>query len=372
MAGETLRFAAQEGVAAQDWATWTEALQFVTLKTPSGDAYLRVDDESRTLDAEGRAIVFDGALFSETGSYSFVFHAAGYADKSASVAIKKPAPAILPPADAKIGVPPVFEFDDASYQDGLTVYVRTPDGADAMLPTNRIDRTRPGSVLIGAACFDLDAPAIDAPGSYKFSFVNNRFEPGTVEVTVSFAPGLGPAPADVDANDWYYNAACYVTGEGLFDAYDAADAFGGNAPMTRAMLVTALYRAAGAPAVAQTDAFSDVARGTPLAAAVSWARDASVADGMGDGRFGPEATVTREQITAMLFRYARHTGADTGAADDLSAFSDADEIAGWAKEALAWAVSARIVNGMGDGSVAPRGTATRAQAAQMLLDYNRR
>ncbi|MDR2355140.1 MAG: S-layer homology domain-containing protein [Clostridiales Family XIII bacterium] len=371
MAGEALRFAAQDGIAASDWAAWTDALNFVTLKTPSVNAYVRVDDENFALDADLRAIVFDGALFSETGAYSFVFHAAGYADKSASVTIKKPAPAILPPANAKIGVPVLFRFDDASYQDGLTIYVRTPDGADAMLPTNRIDRTRQGSVLIGAACFDLDAPAIDAPGSYKFSFVNNRFEPGTAEAEVVFAPGIGPAPDDVKASDWYYNAARYVTGEGLFDAYDATGAFGAGAPMTRAMLVTALYRAAASPDVAPSPEFSDVPAGTPLSAAVSWARDAGIVSGMGDGTFRPEASVTREQITAMLFRYARHTGADTRVAGDLAAFADASEIAGWAEEALAWAVGARIVNGMGDGLVAPRGTATRAQVAQMLLDYNR-
>ncbi|MDR2295936.1 MAG: S-layer homology domain-containing protein [Clostridiales Family XIII bacterium] len=371
MAGEALRFAAQDGVAASDWAAWTEALNFVTLKTQSADAYVRVADEDLRFEADPRAIVFDGALFSETGAYGFVFHATSYADKSASVTIKKPAPAITPPSDAKIGVPALFGFDDASYQDGLTVYVKTPDGAEAMLPTNRIDRTRQGSVLIGAACFDLDAPAIDAPGSYGFSFVNNRFEPGTVELTVNFAPGPGPAPADVKASDWYYNAARYVTGENLFDAYDEAGAFGGNAPMTRAMLVTALYRAAASPDVAPSQAFSDVPAGTPLSAAVSWARDAGIVSGMGDGTFGPEASVTREQITAMLFRYARHTGADTRAAGDLTVFADADAIAAWAREALAWAVGARIVNGMGDGSVAPRGTATRAQVAQMLLDYGR-
>jgi hypothetical protein len=141
--------------------------------------------------------------------------------------------------------------------------------------------------------------------------------------------------------------------------------------MTRAMLVTALHRAAGSPEVAPSDAFSDLPAGTPLAAAASWARDAGVVNGMGDGSFMPDASVTREQIAAMLFRYAGHRGADTGAKGDLAAFADADGIADWAVEALAWAVGARVINGMGDGSVAPRGTATRAQVAQMLLNDSR-
>jgi hypothetical protein len=181
-------------------------------------------------------------------------------------------------------------------------------------------------------------------------------------------PDTSPALADVPAGAWFAEAAEYVAEKGLFDL-KSGNNFSPDAPMTRAMLVTALYRAAGSPDGAPTTVFSDLPAGTPLAAAVSWARDAGVADGMGDGSFGPEASVTREQIAAMLFRYARYAGADTRAAGDLSAFSDADAIAGWAKEALAWATGAGVINGMGDGAVAPRGTATRAQVAQMLLNY---
>ncbi|MDR2355139.1 MAG: S-layer homology domain-containing protein [Clostridiales Family XIII bacterium] len=181
-------------------------------------------------------------------------------------------------------------------------------------------------------------------------------------------PDTTPALADVPAGAWFEAAVQYVTEEGLFDL-TGTNSFSPGAPMTRAMLVTALYRAEASPSVTLTDAFSDVTRGTPLSAAVSWARDAGIVSGMGDGTFSPEASVTREQIAAMLFRYARHTDADTRAAGDLSAFADADTIADWAAEALAWATGAGVINGMGDGTVAPKGTASRAQVAQMLFNY---
>jgi hypothetical protein len=181
-------------------------------------------------------------------------------------------------------------------------------------------------------------------------------------------PDTSPALADVPAGAWFAEAAEYVAEKGLFDL-TGGNNFSPGAPMTRAMFVIALYRAAGSPDGAPTAVFSDLPAGTPPAAAVSWALDAGVADGMGDGSFGPDASVTREQIAAMLFRYARRAGADTRAAGDLSAFSDAGEIAGWARESFAWAAGAGLINGMGDGSVAPRGTATRAQVAQMLFKF---
>ncbi|MDR2771267.1 MAG: S-layer homology domain-containing protein [Clostridiales Family XIII bacterium] len=197
---------------------------------------------------------------------------------------------------------------------------------------------------------------------------------GVVTLTLSSSgaeqnPEAPPAAfSDVPENAWFAEAARYVTEKGLFD-FTSGNAFSPGAPMTRAMLVTALYRAEASPRVASADDFSDVTRGTPLAAAVSWARDAGVVSGMGDGSFMPDASVTREQIAAMLYRYAGHKSADTGAKGDLAAFTDAEGISGWASEALAWAVGAGVVSGMGDGSVAPQGMATRAQVAQMLRNF---
>ncbi|MDR2088455.1 MAG: S-layer homology domain-containing protein [Clostridiales Family XIII bacterium] len=174
--------------------------------------------------------------------------------------------------------------------------------------------------------------------------------------------------SDVPAGAWYEEAVRFVMEKGLFDLTGKSD-FSPEAPMTRAMLVTALYRLDGSPSVASFVEFDDVTKGTPLSAAVSWASGADVVNGMGDGTFAPDARITREQIAAMLHRYALHGGAAEGAAGDLSGFSDADAVSDWAAESMRLAVGRKLVSGMGDGTLNPQGTATRAQVARILLNY---
>jgi hypothetical protein len=140
--------------------------------------------------------------------------------------------------------------------------------------------------------------------------------------------------------------------------------------MTRAMLVAALYRLESSPEVTQFADFSDVTKGTPLSAAVSWASAVGIVNGMGDGSFAPAASITREQIATMFHRYARYKGADISARGDLDVFPDAGEVSGYALDALVWANGAKIINGS-DGMLLPRGTATRAQVAQILYNYSK-
>jgi hypothetical protein len=182
-------------------------------------------------------------------------------------------------------------------------------------------------------------------------------------------PESAAAFSDVAEGAWYAAATEYVMGKGLFDATGAGKTFSPNAPMTRGMLATALYRLEGSPAVTAFADFSDVTKGTPLSAAVSWAGGAGIVLGYADGSFRPETSVTREQIAALFFRHATHKGADTSARGDLKAFPDGERTAAWAAEALAWASGEGLINGMGDGTLSPQGTATRAQVAQMLLNY---
>jgi hypothetical protein len=184
-------------------------------------------------------------------------------------------------------------------------------------------------------------------------------------------PETGGIYSDVAEGAWYEKAVDYVTDKGLFDP-KRANAFGPEDPMTRAMLAVALYRLEGSPQVTSYADFTDITRGTPLSEAVSWAEDAGIVSGMGDGSFAPEGAITREQIAAMLYRCARHKGEDTSARNDLSAFNDADEISAFATEAMVWANGAGLINGLGDGRLAPRGTATRAQVATILLNWSLR
>lgn len=175
------------------------------------------------------------------------------------------------------------------------------------------------------------------------------------------------AYSDVSVTDWYFAAANHVVSEGLLDT--AGDGqFSPAQPMTRAMLMKALYRLAGAPAVTGTPAFTDVPAGADYAAAVAWAYEAGVAGGKTATTFDPDGSVTREQLAAMLYRYVQRDGGTAGKGD-LSEFSDAKSVSSWAVDAVGWAVENKLISGMKDGTISPRGTATRAQTAQILTRF---
>ena len=142
--------------------------------------------------------------------------------------------------------------------------------------------------------------------------------------------------------------------------------------MSRAMLVTVLWRLAGAPAPKGVNTFSDVPGGTWYTDAVTWAAENGVVSGIGGGCFAPNSNVTREQWAVILFNYAHSCGYDVGARADLSAFPDAGSVSGWAQDALSWANAAGLINGTVYGGrtiLDPQGSASRAQVAMILRSY---
>ena len=181
-------------------------------------------------------------------------------------------------------------------------------------------------------------------------------------------PEIGGADySDVAEGIWYYDAVHYVMDKGLFDL-TGRDTFSPTSPMTRGMLVTALYRLEESPPVTVFADFVDVTRGTPLSAAVSWCWTAGIVTGYPDGSFGPDRSISRQDIAVMLYRYATYKGHSTSAAGDLSRFADADRISPYASDAMVWANGMEIITGSG-GRISPRSTATRAQVATMLMSY---
>ena len=141
--------------------------------------------------------------------------------------------------------------------------------------------------------------------------------------------------------------------------------------MTRAMLVTVLWRLDGSRAPAGRNTFTDVPGGQWFTDAVTWAAENGVVNGVGSGKFEPDGRVTREQIATILFRYAAKRY-DTSARADLSVFPDAGRVSAYAREALAWANAAGLVNGTDNGHgliLDPQGDATRAQVAVILMRY---
>ena len=171
--------------------------------------------------------------------------------------------------------------------------------------------------------------------------------------------------SDVRIADWFYNDVKYVYEKGMM-AGTAADVFAPNATTTRAMIVTILYRLEGSPAVTGTSAFVDVPAGQWYTDAVNWAAANQIVKGTSATTFAPNASITREQMAAILYRYAQYKGYDVTKKADLSGYSDNSQVSAYAKDALAWANAAKLINGVTNTTLAPQGNATRAQVSAIL------
>ena len=171
--------------------------------------------------------------------------------------------------------------------------------------------------------------------------------------------------ADVSESQWFYDDVYFAVSNGLFNGIDEVT-FAPGASMTRAMLVTVLYRLEGQPAVYGGSAFADVAAGQWYTDAVIWATRNGIVNGLGDGKFGTNDNVTREQMAAILYRYAQNCGYDTTARANLNGYTDAAKISTYAQEAMSWANAMSLINGRTATSLAPTGTATRAEVAAIF------
>ena len=166
------------------------------------------------------------------------------------------------------------------------------------------------------------------------------------------------------ANHWAAGSIGFVTARDLFQG-TSRTTFSPNATMTRGMLVTVLHRLEDEPSAAQASSFSDVAQGAWYASSVTWANQKGIVKGSGS-RFSPNDPVTREQLAAILYRYAQSLGLSTSGRTSLAGFSDSSAVSSWASDALSWAVSTGLVSGKGDHRLDPRGQATRAEVATIL------
>ena len=219
-----------------------------------------------------------------------------------------------------------------------------------------------GSVAVTDRFGEPVAVTEQADGTYTFTMPN-----GQVTVTVTFAEA--PLPFhDVTEGDWFYDAVRYAYETGLMDGV-GDNLFAPNSETTRAQLVTILYRLAGEPEPGGDSGFADVAAGTWYTDAVAWAAENGIVNGVSDTEFAPGDDITREQLAAILYRYAACQGYDVSQRADLSGFGDASSISGYAQEALSWAHAQGLVLGFEDGSLRPQGTASRAQIAAVLMRF---
>lgn len=203
-----------------------------------------------------------------------------------------------------------------------------------------------------------------------------RFVEGEVTVQESVAgsstyvPSISIKPEplpfeDVSPDDWFYSSVQYVYQRGMVKGTSATK-FSPGSTVTRGMVVTILHRLEGEPGAAAAG-FSDVAAGQWYAGAVNWAAANGIVNGYSNEKFGPNDTVTREQLVTILYRYVGTKGIDRSVTEDLSAFADKTAVSSYAVDAMKWAVDSGLINGVGNGMLAPRGSATRAQAAAILM-----
>ena len=242
------------------------------------------------------------------------------------------------------------------------------DGAAASCPAGSVR----AAVAVNAAD-DLTAWSLADDGS--ISAVGGAYDAGQQTYAFDVVNGVTAIArfpfTDVVAGTWYYGAAAYAYNNGLF-AGMTPTTFAPNATMTRAMLVSVLWRLAGEPAPKAPNTFVDVPDGAWYTDAVTWAAENGVVSGIGGSRFDPSGFVTREQTAEILYNYAHSKGYDVSARADLTVFPDAGSVSGWAEKALSWANAAGLINGTvrdGQTILDPQGSASRAQVAMILMNY---
>ena len=282
------------------------------------------------------------------------------------------------------GETPVETWSITYVTDGGTINGEYPTtytkGTVTVLPTNV---TKSGYTFLGwftAASGGVQVKQIEATETGEKTFYARwqknvlpppPVTPGTPSAPVTPAKPAAPVGlpfADVSGSDWFYNDVRYVYEKGIMDG-TGADRFSPNAPLTRAMIVTILYRMAGSPSVSGSSDFTDVAAGKWFAKAVAWAAANGIVNGYGSGLFGPNDPVTREQLAAILYRYAVYGGMTAVTLEEnLGSFADTAQLSAYAIQAMNWAVGQGLINGSGSNLV-PKAQATRAQVAAIIHRY---
>ena len=188
-----------------------------------------------------------------------------------------------------------------------------------------------------------------------------------VDETLQHGCNFGSGGFTDIADHWGKDAILFTVDKGLFKGVTDTT-FEPNGQMTRGMLATVLYRMENQPEITTPAGFADVEAGAWYANGINWAANAKVVNGVGENKFAPNNNISREQLAAMLYRYAQFKEYDVTKQGDISQFTDNAKVGDWAKEAIAWAVGNEIIKG-DNGSINPQGEATRAEVATMLQRF---
>lgn len=218
----------------------------------------------------------------------------------------------------------------------------------------------------GQITMDLAAYAKSDPKNYM---ENGEIRSGGIAVDVTFIPEDWPF-VDVTEDKWYYDAVAYVYQQGIMVGMSETT-FEPNTTVNRAQVVQMLYNLEGQPQVSGDSGFSDIRDDQWYAKAVAWASANDVVAGYEDGTFRPTRAVTREEFAQILYNYAKFKGYDLSASADLGKFPDSGQVSSWAETALGWANGNGLINGHDDGRLDPKGSTIRAQAASILMNFDK-
>ena len=298
----------------------------------------------------------------EPGEYQVRYAATGSAFAGESVTVTVTSRVSGNPSD------PTYRPDVEQPENGeVTVSPRNPERGDDVTITPAPE-----------AGYEVDEVTVIDRNGNEVEVTENRdgtwtFEQPRGRVTISVAfREIPPEPlpfTDVPEDFWAYNAIQYVCGEGLM-AGTSGSTFSPEGTTTRGQIVTILWRLSDSPVVNYLMDYSDVDPAAYYAEAIRWATSEGIVGGYGGGVFGPNDPITREQLAVMLYRYAQHEGLTAVTLEEnLTGYADADSISPFAIQAMNWAVGAGIIGGTSPTTLAPQGTATRAQAAVMLMRF---
>ena len=247
----------------------------------------------------------------------------------------------------------------------VKVSPRTPEAGDTVTITPDPDAGyEVDEVIVTDRNGDEVEVTANRNGTYTFKQPRGRV---TIEVTF-VRTDSGLPFIDVAANAWYYDAVAYAYENGLMSG-TASNLFSPNATTTRGMIVTMLYRLEGEPRVTTGSAFNDVDAAMYYADAIAWANANGIVTGYDEATFGPNDAITREQMAAILYRYAQYKAYRTTASADLSGYVDADAVSAYALPALQWASAEGLVTGTSSTTLTPDGSATRAQVATIFMRF---
>lgn len=339
MAGEELTYTALESVSDSEWEAWAGAISFVTVKTPAAGGYVTLDKSLYTVDNAAKTVSFDGSLFTAAGSYSFIFHAAKYADKSLSVTVKQAAPELSAPGSAVFGSPLTVSFADEGYSSGLTVYVTPEGGTRTMIASSYLDRAQNGQVTIKAEYFAAASTAMPGPGTYTLELVNNSYSPASQTVTVKLSGGF----TDVAEGAWYYTYVTELAGEGIISGMGDGT-FAPEGMLTWGQAMKLLLLTAGYGEQAPTGGH--------------WASgymDAAASEGLIGENMDPDGYISR-----LEFCRAAANALKAEASGKAAPFTDTSDGSVLALYELG------IIDGMGDGTFRPEETLTRAQVSKII------